>query len=106
MSFVFFFVLMIRRPPRSTRTDTLFPSPTLFRSSEVRVRSAQRATPRDRLQGLRPLSQDTRPWLVSLKDSLPKRYLVRQTYRRDQEAPPPVATERPYVKTRIWPSHV
>src|SRR3546814_10178815 len=29
--FLFFF-LMIRRPPRSTRTDTLFPSPTLFRS--------------------------------------------------------------------------
>src|SRR3546814_14012467 len=24
---------MIRRPPRSTRTDTLFPSPTLFRST-------------------------------------------------------------------------
>src|SRR3546814_15147654 len=24
---------MIRRPPRSTRTDTLFPSPTLFRSN-------------------------------------------------------------------------
>src|SRR3546814_16905023 len=30
-SFVFFF-LMIRRPPRSTRTDTLFPYTTLFRS--------------------------------------------------------------------------
>src|SRR3546814_12510776 len=27
-----FFVLMIRRPPRSTRTDTLFPYTTLFRS--------------------------------------------------------------------------
>src|SRR3546814_8060645 len=27
---------MIRRPPRSTRTDTLFPYTTLFRSSEVR----------------------------------------------------------------------
>src|SRR3546814_14502961 len=26
---------MIRRPPRSTRTDTLFPYPTLFRSSSV-----------------------------------------------------------------------
>src|SRR3546814_13916695 len=26
------FFLMIRRPPRSTRTDTLFPSTTLFRS--------------------------------------------------------------------------
>src|SRR3546814_5689996 len=29
---VIFFVLMIRRPPRSTRTDTLFPYTTLFRS--------------------------------------------------------------------------
>src|SRR3546814_1546963 len=28
----FFFVLMILRPPRSTRTDTLFPYTTLFRS--------------------------------------------------------------------------
>src|SRR3546814_13890212 len=28
------FVLMIRRPPRSTRTDTLFPYTTLFRSPE------------------------------------------------------------------------
>src|SRR3546814_1344198 len=27
-----FFVLLIRRPPRSTRTDTLFPYTTLFRS--------------------------------------------------------------------------
>src|SRR3546814_1255623 len=33
-SFLFccFFFLMIRRPPRSTRTDTLFPYTTLFRS--------------------------------------------------------------------------
>src|SRR3546814_15645968 len=30
--FHIFFFLMIRRPPRSTRTDTLFPYPTLFRS--------------------------------------------------------------------------
>src|SRR3546814_10354845 len=28
-----FFFLMLRRPPRSTRTDTLFPYPTLFRSA-------------------------------------------------------------------------
>src|SRR3546814_13516169 len=27
------FVIMIRRPPRSTRTDTLFPYTTLFRSA-------------------------------------------------------------------------
>src|SRR3546814_10294164 len=32
MLLVFFF-LMIRRPPRSTRTDTLFPYTTLFRSN-------------------------------------------------------------------------
>src|SRR3546814_16783184 len=31
-SYVWFFFLMIRRPPRSTRTDTLFPYTTLFRS--------------------------------------------------------------------------
>src|SRR3546814_11805655 len=30
--FCLFFFLMIRRPPRSTRTDTLFPYTTLFRS--------------------------------------------------------------------------
>src|SRR3546814_14704549 len=29
---MYFFFLMIRRPPRSTRTDTLFPYTTLFRS--------------------------------------------------------------------------
>src|SRR3546814_21128957 len=31
--FCFFFFVMIRRPPRSTRTDTLFPYTTLFRSA-------------------------------------------------------------------------
>src|SRR3546814_2649293 len=31
--FHFVFFLMIRRPPRSTRTDTLFPYTTLFRST-------------------------------------------------------------------------
>src|SRR3546814_9925408 len=30
---MFIFCLMIRRPPRSTRTDTLFPYTTLFRSN-------------------------------------------------------------------------
>src|SRR3546814_5339415 len=36
---------MIRRPPRSTRTDTLFPYTTLFRSSR---RSSSRRRPPDR----------------------------------------------------------
>src|SRR3546814_12368814 len=34
---MFFFFLMIRRPPRSTRTDTLFPYTTLFRSAHGRL---------------------------------------------------------------------
>src|SRR3546814_7433550 len=34
---------MIRRPPRSTRTDTLFPYTTLFRSVELVVRDAVQA---------------------------------------------------------------
>src|SRR3546814_7505822 len=39
-----FFLLMIRRPPRSTRTDTLFPYTTLFRSLVCRTarRTVQR----------------------------------------------------------------
>src|SRR3546814_385804 len=40
----FFLFLMIRRPPRSTRTDTLFPYTTLFRSHhQCRTISARRA---------------------------------------------------------------
>src|SRR3546814_15658704 len=34
--YVFFFYLMIRRPPGTTRTDTLFPDTTLFRSNNLR----------------------------------------------------------------------
>src|SRR3546814_18527562 len=34
---IFVFFLMIRRPPRSTRTDTLFPYTTLFRSRAQRL---------------------------------------------------------------------
>src|SRR3546814_281078 len=39
---LFFFFLMIRRPPRSTRTDTLFPYTTLFRSAQAADDPAQR----------------------------------------------------------------
>src|SRR3546814_6373708 len=39
-----FFFLMIRRPPRSTRTDTLFPYTTLFRSPPPTRRASTDAT--------------------------------------------------------------
>src|SRR3546814_4547165 len=38
--FLSFFFLMIRRPPRSTRTDTLFPYTTLFRSAAAAGRTS------------------------------------------------------------------
>src|SRR3546814_15322174 len=43
-----FFFLMIRRPPRSTRTDTLFPYTTLFRSCVASTASAARRCTRGR----------------------------------------------------------
>src|SRR3546814_6096975 len=44
------FFLMIRRPPRSTRTDTLFPYTTLFRSPAAGL--GLRHRPRGRRPGL------------------------------------------------------
>src|SRR3546814_16534877 len=44
---VYCFILMIRRPPRSTRTDTLFPYTTLFRSVHRRE-EALGVVPEDR----------------------------------------------------------
>src|SRR3546814_16153108 len=44
--FVFFF-LMRRRPPRSTRTDTLFPYTTLFRSVDIAMQRARKLAPED-----------------------------------------------------------
>src|SRR3546814_17574884 len=44
-----FLFLMIRRPPSSTRTDTLFPYTTLFRSVDAR-----RAAPLDLIEQTRP----------------------------------------------------
>src|SRR3546814_5403763 len=45
---------MIRRPPRSTRTDTLFPDTTLFRSDRDRSRSAPAESPRRRRRAAPP----------------------------------------------------
>src|SRR3546814_14213993 len=56
--FVVFF-LMIRRPPRSTRTDTLFPYTTLFRSIAALLRS--------RSFMLGALSHDLRTYLTRMR---------------------------------------
>src|SRR3546814_5668915 len=65
---------MIRRPPRSTRTATLFPYPTLFRSCQVallpqgELQSFLRARPEDRHKLLQHLFstqrfEDIEQWL-------------------------------------------
>src|SRR3546814_6997960 len=48
MFFLCVFFLMIRRPPRSTRTYTLFPYTTLFRSAEHGDDGEQQRDERDR----------------------------------------------------------
>src|SRR3546814_5779048 len=49
MCVILFFFLMIRRPPRSTRTDTLFPYTTLFRSFKLQPADLEKAiTPHTR----------------------------------------------------------
>src|SRR3546814_2307248 len=53
---------MIRRPPRSTRTDTLFPYTTLFRSA---CNAASRRRDRRRVSG-----GDGRSWVERLDNSI------------------------------------
>src|SRR3546814_875566 len=46
---------MIRRPPRSTRTDTLFPYTTLFRSNAERIGDSCRVANLDRQPAVGPV---------------------------------------------------
>src|SRR3546814_19326495 len=49
---------MIRRPPRSTRTDTLFPYTTLFRSFEERQRLLAIEPQLDRIEAQHPVDRE------------------------------------------------
>src|SRR3546814_7174377 len=57
---ILFFFLMIRRPPRSTRTDTLFPYTTLFRSSSCWPKGCQPGPDRRPEPGRRHYAQSRR----------------------------------------------
>src|SRR3546814_19937508 len=59
MSCIFFF-LMIRRPPRSTRTDPLFPDTTLFRSRLQSVPDARDGAAGDRPDRHLPVDRTVR----------------------------------------------
>src|SRR3546814_18235652 len=67
----FVFGLMIRRPPRSTRTDTLFPYTTLFRSTDLHgFVEAFIGPDRDRR------SPDVSPFYADLAGACPALFLV------------------------------
>src|SRR3546814_4505604 len=70
---------MIRRPPRSTRTDTLFPYTTLFRS-------AARGLPR--LPAHRPPARSRRPPPASIRASSELPHRDPQHHRRGREIEP------------------
>src|SRR3546814_12848274 len=55
-----FFFLMIRRPPRSTRTDTLFPYTTLFRSGDFHPHVPRKCLPADPVRSDHGTRRDSR----------------------------------------------
>src|SRR3546814_1926499 len=71
---LYVFFLMIRRPPRSTRTDTLFPYTTLFRSllAMVTPRCSWRVSHRHRAPG-RLAGNWPQPPQGALPDQHPRR---------------------------------
>src|SRR3546814_14109194 len=74
---------MIRRPPRSTRTDTLFPYTTLFRSAYVRE-----------LAGIDPSAEETRAMATIERYLVSIGWAYRMAGLDDPTAAPPVRLEK------------
>src|SRR3546814_6032697 len=108
---LFFFFLMIRRPPRSTRTDTLFPYTTLFRSAVGADEGMDLAGPHGevdavgRLQRAEGLVQALQR-KHGVSHGAPSRPADRRR-RRARTAPPPAgrARARDRKSTRLNSSH-
>src|SRR3546814_10238820 len=64
MCCIMFFCLMIRRPPRSTRTDTRFPYTTLFRSPDYA--QSPRLIPRRNTRAKKRARQGAGPFYISI----------------------------------------
>src|SRR3546814_20161257 len=78
---------MIRRPPRSTRTDTLFPYATLFRSAVLHHRRAARGRRRHRAVLLRRLPRHEQGRARLLRNRTPRRHA-------EEHHRPPAAARR------------
>src|SRR3546814_13480836 len=75
--------LMIRRPPRSTRTDTLFPYTTLFRSAEAddeEARPPAEQIGEDRANELPPDRSAIDPHIRSEEHTSELQSLMRSSY--------------------------
>src|SRR3546814_3217209 len=100
---------MIRRPPRSTRTDTLFPYPTLFRSTlDANARSpgpACGACACDRLSGVGGVGDGGGAPLADL-DSAPAARTVAPCPALVQCDPAGMAAcdTRQLYRARLWPT--
>src|SRR3546814_17100021 len=95
LSASFFLFLMIRRPPRSTRTDTLFPYTTLFRSqADARLWPGRRARMRRRpaLLPLQRLSDHAVARRVRWYLRVPGRLRLRRSDNASATDAPPCAT--------------
>src|SRR3546814_13542678 len=93
---VVFFFLMIRRPPRSTRTDTLFPYTTLFRSRRQeprrlrfgtrRRRQRQKARPSVAQRGRKPMTRKRKKELETQGEASPEENRLRRRLEAAKEA--------------------
>src|SRR3546814_11164019 len=86
---------MIRRPPRSTRTDTLFPATTLFRSASLSILRAAnlRAAPSVVIENS-PVTNDV---LTAARSAVPERiehYFVTSPAARERLLAAGIATDR------------
>src|SRR3546814_14409755 len=88
---------MLRRPPRSTRTDTLFPYTTLFRSPVEGDRRAPAGQPEG--HGRAPYRADRCPALDGWRGQAVFSHSPRRRHRHVTDAQPRLRT------FRAWPRH-
>src|SRR3546814_7878440 len=83
---------MLRRPPRSTRTDTLFPYTTLFRSSEIILVGEPRIELKEHVQTGGAMHQRilamARCIFITVEMMLEGTVIVRDQARVDSHCPP------------------
>src|SRR3546814_13527864 len=101
LSHFLFFFLMIRRPPRSTRTDTLFPYTTLFRSSRSAMPTSARRSSSSR-RYCRTLALERFSTILDHRDWARK--LAGEALRASRGRWPLQATQR--GRRASWPNRV